>query len=62
MSLFVTSADGTRIAYDRDGTGPGVILVSSAMQYRAFNQATTAMDRLLADRIHGGELRPPRSG
>ncbi len=27
MTLHVTSADGTKIAYDREGTGPTVILV-----------------------------------
>jgi pimeloyl-ACP methyl ester carboxylesterase len=32
----VTSADGTRIAYDRYGEGPAVILVSGALGYRRF--------------------------
>ncbi|MBV8989184.1 MAG: alpha/beta hydrolase, partial [Solirubrobacterales bacterium] len=33
-----TSADGTRIAYDRYGEGPVVILVSGAMGYRKFKK------------------------
>ena len=32
----VTSADGTRIAYDQTGTGPALILVDGAMCHRAF--------------------------
>jgi pimeloyl-ACP methyl ester carboxylesterase len=34
----VTSADGTRIAYDRHGEGPAVILVTGAMGYRKFKK------------------------
>lgn len=34
----VTSADGTRIAYDRHGEGPAVILVSGALGYRKFKK------------------------
>lgn len=34
----VTSADGTRIAYDRYGEGPAVILVGGAMSYRKFKK------------------------
>lgn len=34
----VTSADGTRIAFDRYGEGPAVILVSGAMGYRKFKK------------------------
>jgi hypothetical protein len=30
----VTSSDGTKIAYDRHGSGPAVILVGGAMSYR----------------------------
>ena len=51
MSDFATSADGTRIAYDRFGAGPTVILVGGAMQYRAFDPLTTEMARKLA--THG---------
>jgi pimeloyl-ACP methyl ester carboxylesterase len=32
----VTSADGTRIAYERTGSGPAVILVDAASCYRGF--------------------------
>lgn len=48
MSDFVTSIDGTRIAYDRDGTGPAIILVGGAMQFRGFDPSTVEMARLLA--------------
>src|SRR5205085_9155607 len=32
----ITSKDGTTIAYTRQGTGPGVILVDGATAYRSF--------------------------
>jgi pimeloyl-ACP methyl ester carboxylesterase len=32
----VTSKDGTRIAYDVSGSGPGVILIDGALTYRSF--------------------------
>lgn len=32
----VTSADGTRIAYDKQGQGPAVVLVAGAFSYRRF--------------------------
>lgn len=48
MSSYVTSTDGTRIAYDSQGTGPPVILVAGAMQFRAFDPTTSAMGALLA--------------
>ncbi len=34
----VTSADGTRIAYDRYGEGPVLVLVNGAMGYRKFKK------------------------
>jgi pimeloyl-ACP methyl ester carboxylesterase len=34
----VTSKDGTRIAYDRYGSGPAVILVGGALSYRSFKK------------------------
>jgi pimeloyl-ACP methyl ester carboxylesterase len=34
----VTSADGSRIAYDRSGSGPAVILVGGALGYRKFKK------------------------
>ena len=48
MTEYVTSR-GTRIAYDRQGTGPAVILVGGAMQFRAFDPTTVAMAGLLAE-------------
>jgi pimeloyl-ACP methyl ester carboxylesterase len=35
---IVTSKDGSRIAYDRYGAGPRVILVAGALGYRKFNK------------------------
>lgn len=46
-----TSADGTTIAYDRRGTGPAVILVGGANQYRSFDPRTAQIADLLA--AHG---------
>jgi Predicted acyl esterases len=51
MSEFVTSRDGTRIAFDRVGSGPAVILIGGAMQFRGFDPNTVAMAELLA--AHG---------
>lgn len=50
MSEFVVSRDGTRIAFDRDGDGPAVILVGGAMQFRAFDPTTVEMARQLAEK------------
>jgi hypothetical protein len=33
----VTSKDGAKIAFDKVGSGPAVILVNGAMSYRAFD-------------------------
>ena len=33
---FVTSQDGTKIAYDQVGQGPALILVAGAFSYRKF--------------------------
>lgn len=49
MTRYVNSVDGTRIAYDRQGTGPGVILVGGAHQFRGFDSTTVEMAGLLAD-------------
>jgi pimeloyl-ACP methyl ester carboxylesterase len=38
----VTSQDGTKIAFDRVGSGPAVILVNGALAYRAFDDGTMA--------------------
>jgi pimeloyl-ACP methyl ester carboxylesterase len=39
MTSHVTSADGTRIAYETLGAGPALILVDGAMSYRDFGPA-----------------------
>jgi hypothetical protein len=45
----VTSNDGSRIAYDRYGSGPVVILVAGALGYRKFKQMEE-LAQLLAER------------
>jgi pimeloyl-ACP methyl ester carboxylesterase len=45
----VTSKDGTRIAYDRLGSGPPVILVGGALAYRKFKKMEE-LATLLAER------------
>ena len=47
--LTVTSKDGSRIAYDRLGSGPAVILVGGALGYRRFKKMEE-LARLLAER------------
>jgi pimeloyl-ACP methyl ester carboxylesterase len=47
----VTSADGTRIAFDIVGDGPPVILVGGAFQHRAADPRTAEPATLLADRF-----------
>ena len=44
----VHSKDGTVIAYDQLGEGPVVILVSGALQYRAFDQGMKQLAELLS--------------
>lgn len=51
MTEFVTSADGTRIAYDIEGSGPPVILIGGAMQFRGLDPVTVEMAHHLAE--HG---------
>ena len=43
----VTSKDGTKIAFDRVGSGPAVILVSGATAYRAFDSSMAQLAELL---------------
>ena len=45
----VTSQDGSRIAYDRYGSGPAVILVGGALSHRRFKKMEE-LARLLAER------------
>lgn len=49
MTEYTTSADGTRIAFDRYGRGPGIIFVGGAMQFRAVDEQTTQLAQRLAD-------------
>jgi pimeloyl-ACP methyl ester carboxylesterase len=49
MTSYVTSADGTRIAYETLGTGPALILVDGAMCYRDFGPARGLATHLAAD-------------
>ena len=44
---FATSKDGTKIAYDKQGEGPAVILVYGALCYRSFG-SLPELDKLLA--------------
>lgn len=45
----VTSKDGSRIAYDRHGSGPQVILVGGALSYRKYKKMEE-LAKLLAER------------
>lgn len=47
----VTSKDGTKIAFDKQGDGPPVILVGGATQYRALDQRTGELAALLARQL-----------
>ncbi len=44
----VISKDGTAIAFDQSGSGPAVILVGGAFQFRAFDQRTGQIAALLS--------------
>ena len=43
----VTSKDGTKIAFDKVGSGPAVILVNGAMAYRVFDPSMAHLAELL---------------
>jgi len=45
----ITSQDGTKIAFDKRGSGPAIILVGGAFQYRAFDPRTSQLADLIAD-------------
>lgn len=51
MSAKVTSRDATEIAYDSVGTGPALIVVSGATQFRAFDSGLAVLAGLLKDRF-----------
>ncbi len=44
----ITSKDGTTIAFDQYGSGPAVIFIHGAVQYRAFDQGMVQLAELLA--------------
>lgn len=44
----VTSKDGTKIAFDKQGDGRPVILIGGATQYRSFDERTRQLAELLA--------------
>lgn len=46
---MVISKDGTKIAFDKVGTGPALILIGGAFQYRAIDPRTTHLAELLAN-------------
>jgi pimeloyl-ACP methyl ester carboxylesterase len=46
-----TSPDGTTIAYDTYGSGPALILVGGAFQYRAFDPASARLAQMLGQRF-----------
>jgi hypothetical protein len=52
---YVTSLDGTKIAYEALGVGPAVIIVLGALNARK-SGATTA--KLLAPTFHRRDVRP----
>ncbi|HHY51444.1 MAG TPA: alpha/beta hydrolase, partial [Alphaproteobacteria bacterium] len=47
MSAKITSRDGTEIAYDSVGTGPALIVVAGATQFRAFDSSLAVLAGLL---------------
>jgi pimeloyl-ACP methyl ester carboxylesterase len=47
----IISKDGTVIAFDRSGTGPAVVLVGGAFQYRAIDPPTAHLAALLAEQF-----------
>ena len=49
MTDFTTSQDGTRIAYEKVGTGPALVLVDGAMCYRDFGPCRSAAEYLSKD-------------
>ncbi|MRG60277.1 alpha/beta fold hydrolase [Agromyces sp. CFH 90414] len=49
MSEFATTPSGDRIAYDRRGSGPGLVFVAGAGPFRAIDPWTTQTAELMAD-------------
>jgi pimeloyl-ACP methyl ester carboxylesterase len=50
MTEFVTTEQGARIAFDREGSGPPVILIGGAFQHRAIDPGTRELATGLAAR------------
>jgi len=46
---FATSKDGTKIAYDKTGQGPALVLIGGAFSYRKF-PGTVQLAKLLSDK------------
>lgn len=46
MTEFTTSADGTRIAFEKTGSGPALVLVDGAMCYRDFGPCRSLAEHL----------------
>ena len=51
QSLTVKSKDGASIAYDKVGSGPVVIVVSGASQFRTTNPSFAELARILSDQF-----------
>jgi pimeloyl-ACP methyl ester carboxylesterase len=51
MNMTVTSKDGTTIAYDKVGSGPALIVIAGATQFRAFDPNMAVLADLLKDRF-----------
>ena len=49
MTEFATSKDGTRIAYDRLGSGPALVIVNGALSVRTFTFAQKMAQELAKD-------------
>jgi pimeloyl-ACP methyl ester carboxylesterase len=45
----VTSKDGTRIGFDKTGSGPAMIIVNGAMQFRAFDPFMANFARIMSE-------------
>ena len=48
MSEFLTLADGTRVAFDRVGDGPAIVLIGGAFQYRGIDPWSVGFAEALA--------------
>ncbi len=69
MTDFTTTARGDRVAYDRYGSGPGLVFIAGAGPFRAVDPITTetaeraadlGVTAVVFDRLGRGES-PPRA-